>query len=179
MAPEALCCRPCLLLFLLLLLFFLLQFLCLHFLKFNPWVLILQLFVANLCFNFLLISLYSSRYFAQLLEYVFHFLRIYLPTPVSVIQLEGPPVTPLSLWPPGHTLWLTSAYLWLSPSWTWRRRPAVLSAPRSRSCLDQTPGSWWWQSLSHIDCWEGLPWTGCQSQLQHYIWNNVVCTQMS
>ena len=49
---------------------------------------------ANLCFNFLLISLYSSRYFTELLENVLHFIWIYFSTPVSVIQLEGPPVTP-------------------------------------------------------------------------------------
>ena len=48
---------------------------------------------ANLCFNFLLISLYPSCYFTELLENVFHFIRIYFSTPVPVIQLEGPPVT--------------------------------------------------------------------------------------
>ena len=48
---------------------------------------------ANLCFNFFLISLYSSRYFTELLEDVLHFIRIYFSTPVSVIKLEGPPET--------------------------------------------------------------------------------------
>ena len=68
-----------------------------------------SLFKPHLCFNFVLISLDSRRYFTQFLEDVLHFLRVYFSAPISVIQLEGPsaqiPCIYLSVYNPKCKSW--------------------------------------------------------------------------